>query len=99
MSAGCQASAIGVDGARRYDRWRRQWCAGVRNRAIDLLCHGGMTGALALTAPPARPPSVALDSTTDTPPEPSSQGCELTRAAARMIHELLVREAGEHPHA
>lgn len=97
MSPGHRAPSVGVDGVHRYDGWRRRWRTGARNQATGMLCHHGMARALALTAPPSPPPPAAAGSAPDAPP--SSDCPTLTRAAARMIHELLVREAGERRHA
>ena len=94
-----QHGSIDADGAHRYDGWRRRWRTGARSQAIGLLCHHGMARALALTAPPAAPPS-APAAVGSAPDEPPLSDCPiLTRAAARMIHDLLVREAGRCRHA
>lgn len=99
MTTLAQAPLIDVDGVHRYDGWRRRWRTGAHSQAISMLCHHGMARALALTAKPAPPrPAVAL---AGSPPDasPFSDDAVVTRAAARMIHELLVREAGEPRHA
>ena len=94
-----QAPCIDVDGVNRYDGWRRRWRTGSHSQAIGMLCHHGMARALALTAKPAPPraASAPVNSPPDAPP--LADGAVLTRAAARMIHELLVREVGERRHA
>ena len=99
MSSRRRAPSIGVDGVHRYDSWRRRWRSGAHNQAIGMLCHHGMARALALTAPPGppTPAPAAVGSTADAPP--LSDCPTLTRAAARMIHALLVREAGKCRHA
>ena len=99
MTSLVRASLIDGDGAHRYDGWRRRWRTGGHSQAIGMLYHHGMARALALTAPPAPPPTarVPLGSPPDAPP--LSDCPALTRAAARMIHELLVRKAGERRHA
>ena len=93
------APSIDVDSVHRYDGWRRQWCIGGRNQTIGILCHHGMARALTLTAPPdPRPPAPA---SVGSSPDPLvlSECAAVTGAAARMIHELLVCEAGERRHA
>ena len=93
------APSIDGDGVHRYRGWRRQWRSGAHNPAIGMLCHHGMARALALTAPPASPPPppAPVDSPSNAP---ALSDCPtLTRAAARMIHELLVLEAGGCRHA
>ena len=99
MSSRRQAPPIDVDGVHRYDGWRRHWRTGAHSQAVGMLCHHGMARALALIAPPGAPPPAPapVGPAPDTPP--LSDCPTLTRAAARMIHELLVREAGERRHA
>ena len=93
------ALSIDVDSVRRYDGWRRQWCIGGRSQAIGLLCHHGMARALTLTAPPGPPAAVPTSVASSRDPLPVSECTAVTGAAARMIHELLVHEAGEGRHA
>ena len=99
MTARAQAPSIDVDGAHRYDGWRRRWHSGAHGQAIGMLCHHGMARALALTAKstPPRPAFAPVGPPSDA--SPFSDDAVVTRAAARMIHELLVREAGEPRHA
>lgn len=99
MTSLLPASSIDGDGVHRYDGWRRRWRTGGHSQAIGMLCHHGMARALTLTAPPGPPPPVRAQS--GSPPEaPPLSDCPiLTRVAARMIHELLVREAGDCSHA
>lgn len=99
MTSKPPALLIDADGLHRYESWRRQWRNGAQNQAIAMLCHHGMVRALQLTAlltpPPPRP--AAMKASSDLPP--LSECAAVTRQAGRMIHELLVHEAGERHHA
>ena len=98
MTSLARAPWIDGDGAHRYDKWRQRWRTGGQSQAIGMLCHG-MARSLALTAPPGGPPPApaAVGLPPDAPP--LSDCPILTRTAARMIHDLLVRKAGERCHA
>ncbi len=93
------APSIDADGADRYDGWRRQWRLGGRSQAIGMLCHHGMARALTLTAPAGPRPAAPAPPAPSPDPLDLSECAAVTGAAARMIHELLVREAGECRHA
>ena len=99
MTSLVQASSIDGDGVHRYDGWRRRWRTGGHSQAIGMLYHHGMARALALTAPPGPrlPAPASVGSSLDL--FVLSECAAVTGAAARMIHELLVREAGECRHA
>ncbi len=91
------APSIDADGLRRYDGWRRQWRAGGQNQAAAVLSHHGMARALELTAPPPPPSPAPAGSSPEL--SPLSECSAVTREAVRMIHELLVHEAGGCRHA
>ena len=99
MTTLAPAPLIDVDGVHRYDGWRRRWHTGGRSQAIGMLCHHGMARALTLTAPPGPRPPAPASVGSSLSPLPLSECAAVARAGARMIHELLVREAGERRHA